>query len=388
MRPPRVLIVVNNPAFFLSHRLPIALAARGAGWDVHVATAPEPADAVARIEGQTLYHHPIPVSRSGTQPLFELKTLQALYQLYRRLRPDLLHHVTIKPVVYGGLVARMARCPAVVSAISGLGYVFAGESLRHKALRAVATRLYRGALRHPSSRVIFQNVYDQRTLEDLGITNQAKAVMIRGSGVRLDQFSTSAEPEGTPVVVLPARMLRDKGVVEFAEAARALKSRGIEARFVLAGDLDPGNPAALARETLDDWVAEGIVEWWGYCTDMPTTLKQSHLVVLPSFYGEGLPKALIEAAASGRAIVTTDHPGCRDAVADGDNGLLVPPRDSNALAEAICTLLEDPERRRAMGQRGRERAEAEFSVDEVVRQHLQVYEALLNESRSQETLSR
>ncbi|MCG5534265.1 glycosyltransferase family 4 protein [Halorhodospira sp. 9621] len=388
MSPPRVLIVVNNPSFFLSHRLPIALAARDAGWDVHVATAPEPADAVDRIEEQTLQHHPIPLSRSGTQPLEELKTLRALYHLYRELRLDLLHHVTIKPVVYGGLVARVAGCPAVVSAISGLGYVFAGESLRHRALQAVATRLYRAALRHPKSRVIFQNAYDRRTLEDLGITDPARAVMIRGSGVRLDQFSISPEPEGTPVVLLPARMLRDKGVVEFAEAARALKSREIDARFVLAGDLDPGNPAALERDTLDNWVADGIVEWWGHCTDMPTTLKQCHLVVLPSFYGEGLPKALIEAAASGRAIVTTDHPGCRDAVADGDNGLLVPPRDSDALADAIHALLEDPERRRAMGHRGRERAEAEFSVDEVVRQHLEVYEALLNESRSQKVLSR
>lgn len=387
MTRPRLLIVVNNPAFFLSHRLPIGLAARNAGWDVHVATPCQPADAIGRIEAHNLSHHPIALSRSGTRPRVELKTLIALYQIYRRLRPDLVHHVTIKPVLYGGLMARLAGCPAIVSAVSGLGYVFSGESLRHRILRTVAVRFYRHALRHPRSRVIFQNPVDRTTLHELGVIDSKQSVMIRGSGVCLEEFAQAPEPQGPPVVLLPARMLRDKGVFEFVEAAKALKRSRTEARFVLAGDLDPGNPAAIAKDTLDAWVAEGIVEWWGHCADMPMTLKQSHLVVLPSFYGEGLPKALIEAAATGRAIVTTDHPGCRDAVKDGDNGLLVPPRDSTALAEAIRTLLDDPKHRRAMAQRGRVRAEAEFSVDEVVRKHLEVYESLLNESRSQKQAS-
>ncbi|MFP4063046.1 MAG: glycosyltransferase, partial [Halochromatium sp.] len=183
---------------------------------------------------------------------------------------------------------------------------------------------------------------------------------------------------GTPLVLLPARMLRDKGVVEFIEAARTLQAEGMVARFVLAGGLDPGNPAALTEETLDAWVREGAVEWWGHCDDMAAALRGSHLVVLPS-YREGLPRALIEAAASGRAVITNNVPGCRDVVRDGDNGLLVPPRDSAALAGAIRTLLADPERRRAMGRRGRERAEAEFSIEEVVQRHLAVYEALLQQ---------
>jgi len=374
----RLLIAVNNPAFFCSHRLPIALAAQDAGWEVHIATAPEPAEAVAAIREAALPHHPIPLSRSGTHPLEELRTLRALYRLYRRLQPDVLHHVTIKPVVYGGLVARLARCPAVVSAVSGLGYLFTGESLRHRALRAVAVRLYRAALRHPCSRVIFQNPDDRATLERLGVTTPAQPVMIRGSGVPLDRFHAAPEPEDTPLVLLPARMLRDKGVVEFVEAARTLQAEGVAARFVLAGGLDPGNPAALAVETLQAWVREGVVEWWGHCEDMAAALRGSHLVVLPS-YREGLPRALIEAAATGRAAVTNDVPGCRDVVSDGDNGLLVPPRNGAALAGAIRALLADPERRRAMGRRGRERAEAEFSVEEVVQRHLAVYEALLEQ---------
>ncbi len=353
-----------------------------------MATAGEPAEALAAVREAGLRHHVIPLSRSGTRPITELRTLRALYQLYRRLRPDLIHHVTIKPVVYGGLAARAAGCPAVVSAISGLGYVFTGASLRHRALRALAVGLYRRALKHPRSRVIFQNPHDAAIFRELSITSAEQPVLIRGSGVHLDRFHHTPEPQGTPVVLLPARMLRDKGVVEFVEAARKLRSRGTEARFVLAGEPDPENPASLTTEELMSWADAGVVEWWGHCEDMANTLARSHLVVLPSFYGEGLPKSLIEAAACGRAIVTTDHPGCREAVEDGLNGLLVPLRDSNALAEAIHALLGDPERRRSMGQRGRGRAEAEFSVDEVVRQHLEVYETLLTESRYQPPLSR
>ncbi|MCG5531217.1 glycosyltransferase family 4 protein [Halorhodospira halochloris] len=371
----RLLLVVNCPFFFLSHRLPIALAAESAGWEVHIATAPEPASAVAAIHKQPFVHHPIPLSRSGLHPLKELRSVLALYHLYRYLQPDIVHQVTIKPVLYGGIVAKATGCPAVISAISGLGYIFTGRSLRHRALRRLAVVLYRAALRHKRGYTIFQNPEDRKTLKDLGITNDDQSVMVGGSGVKLDNFYYSPEPGGTPLVVLPARMLSDKGVVEFVEAARILRREGFAARFVLAGGLDP-NPAALTAETLKEWTQEGTVEWWGHCDNMAQVFRECHLVALPS-YREGLPLALAEAAASGRAVVTCDVPGCREVVRDGDNGLLVPARDSGALATAIRTLLKDPERRREMGRRGRERAEAEFSVDEVVRRHLELYESLV-----------
>lgn len=306
--------------------------------------------------------------------------MTALLQLYRRLRPAMVHHVTVKPVLYGGIAARLARVPAVVSAISGLGYLFTdGFGIRRRLLRQVAVALYRVALRHPNCKVILQNPDDAAALRSTQALGCQQEVMIRGSGVDLGRFSPCPEPNGGALIVLPARLLRDKGVQEFVEAARLLKRRRVEGRFALVGCLDLGNPSGLAEEDIRGWCEQGIVEWWGHQADMSSVLAASHLVVLPS-YGEGLPKALVEACASGRAVVTTDVPGCREVVCEGANGLLVPPRDSVALANAIELLLGDAGERVRMGRRGRERAEAEFSIEEVVRRHLETYEDLLMSS--------
>ena len=373
----RLLIVVNNPAFFLSHRLPVALEAHRRGWDVHVASPARPADAVAEIQAHGLRHHAFVLSRSGTNVFKELWSLVSLFRLYRSLRPDVVHHVTVKPLLYGGLAAWLAGARAVVAAVSGLGYVFTGDTPRHRLLRMLVLPLYRAALGHPSVRVIFQNPDDLALLERLGVVSAKGSVMIRGSGVPLDEFHPGGgHLSDVPVVVLPARMLRDKGVVEFVEAARLLRERGHQARFVLVGGLDPANPAALTQDTLARWCREGIVEWWGHRDDMATVLRDCRLVVLPS-YREGLPRALLEAAASGRAIIASDVPGCREIVRSGENGLLVPARDSVALADAIGTLIDDPRRCLEMGRKGRLIAESEFSVNEVVDRHLDVYERLL-----------
>jgi len=372
-RPVKLLIVVNDANFFISHRLPIALAARKAGYEVHVATAFGTGE--EQIQAQGFSFHPLPLTRSGGRVWQELRAFMAIYKLYRQLAPDIVHHVTIKPVLYGGVAARLAGVPAVVSAISGLGYVFIATGLRAAILRFLIQEAYRLALGHPRSRVIFQNPDDMQEFLDRRLVDEKACVLIRGSGVNVDEFRPMPEPDGPMLVVLPARMLRDKGAGEFVEAARMLKAQGLDARFVLAGDCDEGNPAAIAKQQLEIWQSEGVVEWWGRCEDMPRVFAEAHVVCLPS-YREGVPKALLEAAASGRPIVTTDVPGCREVVKNGENGLLVPARDSHALAVAIKSLLDDMELRRKMGRRSREIAEREFSIGLVVDRTLQVYEAL------------
>lgn len=374
-RKPRLLMVINSASFFLSHRLPVALAAVVDGFDVHVATAD--VTGVDCVNQTGITHHVIPLSRSGQNPLSELRTLFALYRLFRLLRPDVLHLVTVKPVLYGGLAARLARVPGMVAAISGLGFVFTGQGLRARLTLGVVSNLYRWALGHPNLRIIVQNKNDQQTLQQLTRLDAVCFRLVPGSGVDLQRYAWRPESAGEPLVILASRMLFDKGIGEFVEAARRLKRKGVQARFVLAGSSDPGNPASASDVVLKKWNQEGCVEWWGYCSDMAEIFARSHLVVLPSYYGEGLPKVLIEAAACGRAVVTTDSPGCRDAIEPNVTGLLVPVRDIPALTDAIESLIKDTERRRAMGVAARRRAEEIFPLEKVTEAHLAIYRELL-----------
>ncbi|HET9725952.1 MAG TPA: glycosyltransferase family 4 protein [Gemmatimonadales bacterium] len=366
----RLLYLFNDAPFFLSHRLPVARAAAAAGYEVHVATPPNAAAAAFGQYGLT--HHPVALTRRGVNPVGEMMAVSAIVRLYRRLRPDLVEHATIKPVLYGGLVARVLRQPGVVSWMTGLGFVFISEGARVALLRRAVAAGYRTALHRPGSWVIFENPDDRDLFVARGLTDPSRTKLIRGAGVDMTLFHPTAEAPGVPIVVLPARMLRDKGVVEFVEAARALRSAGVVARFVLVGNADPANPAGLPEELLRTWNDEGSVEWWGQREDMADVLRGAHLVCLPS-YREGLPKALVEAAASGRAIVATDAPGCREVVRHEWNGLLVPVRDAAALAESIGRLLRDPVERARMGARGRERVEDQFSDRHVIRETLAVY---------------
>lgn len=370
----RLMFVVNNPAFFMSHRVPVALAAQQAGYDVHVATMDGPA--VADIQALGMTHHAIPMTRSGKHPLQELGTLLALVRLFRRVRPDVVHLVTIKPVLYGGIAARIARVPGMVAAISGLGFVFLSNSLKMRMVRAVVARLYRVALGHPNSRVIFQNANDRDLLKSLGAVRDEQVVMIRGAGVDLDAYRASPEPPAPPVVVtMVARLLRDKGVREFVEAAAMLRARGVPVTMQLVGGLDAGNPASATQQEVDAWQRDGAVQALGERSDIAELYAASHIAVLPS-YREGLPKSLIEAAACGRAVVTTDVPGCRDAIEPGQTGLLVPVRDAQSLADAIARLAEDSALRQRMGAAGRALAESEFDIKRVARVHVELYDAL------------
>jgi glycosyltransferase involved in cell wall biosynthesis len=374
---PRLLFVLNDTGYFISHRLPIALAAQSAGFEVHVAAPESEKTAVVRARG--LLFHPLPLTRSGVNPCAEILAVFALLRLFRRVKPDVLHLVTIKPVIYGGLAARLARIPAVVAAIPGLGFVFSGQGFKARVLRFLVSRLYRAALRHPCLRAIFQNRENAETIARLAGLEAEQICLIRGAGVDLTDYAHTPLPSARdiPVVILPARLLRAKGVLEFVEAARRLRRNGVLARFALVGAPDAGNPDTICEQDIVNWVDEGVVEYWGHRADMPNVLALSSLVVLPSFYPEGLPKVLIEAQACGRAVITSDHPGCRAAITPDVTGLLVPVRDAAALADAIARLLADRERLRAMGQAGRALAEAAFDVRQVVAEHLRIYQSLL-----------
>jgi glycosyltransferase involved in cell wall biosynthesis len=312
---------------------------------------------------------------NGQNPLKELRVIADIVKMYRERQPDLVHHVTVKPVLYGSLAARLVGGPGVVNAVSGLGYLFLG-SRRARLLRPLVKALYRLALRHRRSRTIFQNPDDRDLFVGSGLVRPDQTVLIRGSGVDCDTFVPRPEPEGIPVVILPARILWDKGVAEFVEAARLIRQQDTPARFVLVGDPDPGNPAAVPTATLEAWVREGIIDSWGHRRDMPEALSSATVVVLPS-YREGLPKALLEAAACGRPVVATDVPGCREIVRHNVNGLLVPVRDAPALANATRLLLQSPALRHRLGEAGRRIAEREFAEQLVVDQTLDVYRRLL-----------
>lgn len=368
----RLLFVVNDAVFFLSHRLNIARAALEAGWEVHVATAPGPA--VKHIEAEGFRQHTLPLSRSGANPLAELRTLWALFRLFRRLRPTLVHAVTIKPVLYSGLLAPWAGVPVLVQAVSGLGQVFIAEGRVASLRRALLIAAYRFAFRHPHSRVIFQNPDDRVALRRA--IRDRQAALIPGAGVDPVEFTPRPQPPGEPLVVLASRMLWAKGVGEFVEAARRLRERGVSARFALVGDSDPGNPSAVPDERLRAWGASGVVEWWGRREDMHRVFAEAHVVCLPS-YREGLPKVLLEAASCGRAIIATDVPGCREIVRDGHNGLLVYPHDPEALASALERVLKDRGLRARMGARGREMVMSGFTSAQVVEKTLAIYRGLL-----------
>jgi glycosyltransferase involved in cell wall biosynthesis len=370
----KLLFVVNIDWFFLSHRLPIALAAQKAGFEVHLATGIT--DKLGVLQAYGFQVHALGLIRRGLGLINAAQTAVELRRIIKRVRPDVVHLVTIKPVLLGGLVARWTQVPALVSAVSGLGYVFTARGLKARLREKLVRRVYGWALGHHNQAVIFQNPDDRDALIAATGLPYCKVEMIRGSGVNLAQYRVMPAADGVPVVLFPARLLADKGVFEFVAAARLLRENGTSARFVLAGLVDTSNPTSVTQAQLAGWLEEGVVEHWGYRTDMPQVLACATVVVLPS-YREGMPKALLEAAACGRPIVTTDVPGCRDAIEPGVTGVLVPVREVRGLAQAIEQLLSCPERRTAMGLAGRRLAEKEFDVRAVIAKHLHIYERLL-----------
>ena len=368
--PTRLLYFVTEDWYFCSHRLALAVAAQEAGYEVTVLTRVAEHGDLIRSQGLRLL--PIALSRQGMNPVRELRLMRRVVRAYRQVRPHLVHQVALKPILYGSLAARLVGVPYVVNALAGLGFLFSSERPRARLLRPLVKLGFHHLLRGEGNRVILQNPDDRDLLTGALRVPADRVRLIRGAGVDLNRFRPTSEPEGPPVVVLASRLLWDKGVGEFVEAARRLRTRNTQARFVLVGAPDPGNPSAIPQAVLAQWEKEGAVELWGHRTDMDRVFAQSHLVCLPS-YREGLPKVLLEAAACGHPLVATNVPGCREVVRDGQNGLLVPAKDSAALAGALERLIGDAALRADFGARSHAIAEAGFGIERVIAQHLGLY---------------
>ncbi|MGH7628496.1 MAG: glycosyltransferase family 4 protein [Gemmatimonadales bacterium] len=376
-----LLMVISEDWFFWSHRRALALAAHEAGFDVVIA-APERAHADA-IRGLGLTLVPLrELDRRSRRPVQEWRTVRELVRVYREVRPDLVHHVTIKPVLYGSLAARLAGVPAVINGIYGLGHVFSGRGQRAALLRTAVTAAYRASFRLLGRRlhVTFENAADRDRFIRLGICRTTQASVIRGMGFDPVTFHPRPFPAGEPVVMMAGRLLWSKGVRQLVEAVARARANGAVCRLALVGAPDPGNPAAVPESQLREWAAAGAAEWWGHRSDMPQALEQATIVALPSAYAEGLPKVLIEAAAVGRPLVATDIPGCREIVRDGENGYLVPSDDVPALAGAIDRLVRDRALRERFGRRSHELS-VEFTDAVVNRETLELYHALLAAER-------
>jgi glycosyltransferase involved in cell wall biosynthesis len=372
---PKLLYLVSEDWYFVSHRLSLAFAAKEAGFDVSVATRVTNHGEEIRDAGLNLI--PITLARSGLNPLYEARTISELNTVFARETPDLVHDVALKPVIYGAWAAHKAGVKGIVNALMGLGWVFSSDSLKARALRPFVRHALRRALSAPGTRTIVQNADDAALIANQKLAPRDSIRLIRGSGVNPADYAAEDAGADVPLVVLPARLLIAKGVREFINAAALLKAEGVKARFALVGEPDTDNPAAIPPEEILDAVIAGDVEHWGWRHDMPQVFSEASLVCLPTFYGEGVPKALIEAAASARAIVTTDVPGCREIVHPGENGWLVPPRDVGALATALRQAIAQPGLCAEFGGRGRRIVEREFSLDAVISDTLAVYGELV-----------
>lgn len=372
---PTLLFFVTADWFFCSHFLERAKASQEAGYEVIVVTHVDRHRAAIEDAGFRLIN--LEIDRRSLNPLAALYTLWQLINLYRRERPDIIHQVALKPILLGSLAARFSSVKSIVNAVVGGGYTFTSDSRMMRVIRPLLVLALRFLLNPQGSKVIFENEDDLLSFVRKGLVHEEDAVLIEGAGINVDLYcAKSLEPSPRPVIVLPARLLWDKGIGEFVQAARMLRAQGVQARFVLIGGPDLGNRANIDNATLERWKEDGIVELWGFRNDMPKVLYEADIVCLPS-YREGLPKALLEGMAAALPCVTTDVPGCRAAVHDGVNGLLVPPRDPEALAGALLRLINEPCLRRQMGLRGRERVLAEFASRIICRQTLSVYDNLL-----------
>lgn len=365
----RIVLFANTDWFLYNFKRSLAHALREAGHEL-ILMSPDGEHARLLI-AEGFKWQAFPFSRSGINPFAELMAIWRLWRVYRALRPDVVHHFTIKCVIYGSLAARWAGVARVVNSITGLGFAILANTPKARLIRPVVLALYRAALR--GSRVLFQNKDNLETLRSFGVLESAEAEVVPGDGIDTEHFSP--DPGHTPgnCVLMMGRLLHSKGVAEYVAAARIVRLQRPAVRFLLAGAPDPGNPECISEEQLTQWRDEGAVEFLGQRDDVLALQQAADVVVLPSTQGEGMPRALLEGAACGKPMVATDVPGSRELVVEGENGFLVPPSDADALAEAILRLLNNPALAQHMGAQARERVIAVYSNACVTRQSFQAY---------------
>lgn len=370
---PKIFLAANTDWYLYNFRISLAEFLRSQGMEV-VFVCPR-GRFISDVQAKGYRWIQWEVGRNTITPLGEIVSFFKLLRIYWREKPLIVHHHTIKCVLYGTLAARLTRVRGIVNSITGMGYIFSSTDRRATMLRPFVKLFYRWVLRQRNVRVIFENKTDLEIFISQQLTGRGQVTLISGVGVDTNKFLPTPEPADPIVILMASRMLWDKGVGIFVEAMRILNKRH-RFRAVLAGEPDSGNPSHIEPHVLENWQKEGLVEWWGWQADMPGTYSKSHIVAFPTMYGEGVPTVLLEALACGRAVVATDVPGCRDVITHGVNGLLIPARSAEALAEALEILILDKDMRSRMGGIGREIAVKQFSISKVNRETLAVYNLL------------
>ncbi len=368
----KILYIINVDWFFISHFLPIGKEGLKRGYEIHVACGIT--DKKEYLENLGFMVHPLSMTRSGTTIKNELKTIVEIYKIIKAINPNILEFFTIKPVLYGGIVSRFLSVPKKVFYITGLGYIFIAKGFKSFIVRNIVKTLYSFAITGKNNSIITENIYDKGLINKLKAVKSSQIKIIKGAGVDLTEYEYIEEDNENIIVSMACRLLRDKGVFEYIEAVKILKQRHPNVKFELYGDIDIHNPASLTNDDVEKIKKDDSVKVYGFSSDISSVFSNSNIVVLPS-YREGLPKVLIEAAACGRAVVTTDVPGCRDAIEQDITGFLCQAKNSISLAEQIEKLIVENERRNSFGKMGRVLACREFDINKVIKKHFEIYES-------------
>ena len=392
---PRLLFITSDAPFFITHFLPLAQAAHEKGYAVHIAAPLDSGSgrgdkaAAETLRAKDLIFHEIGLKRAGTNPLSELTLVAQLAALINKIKPDLIHGLGLKPVLYAGTIARLRGIRAI-HAVIGLGLPFMGEGFAARLRRTLLRFALGFVFANPRSWVTVENEDDRAIVLSTGSAKPTRIARLYGVGADLALFHPRAEAveDATPIIMFAARLIAPKGIYDFVEAARRIRTKGPSARFVLQCQPDRKNRNAVSEAEVEAWQREGVIEWWGNSTKMAGDLRRADIFCLPTYYREGLPKVLIEAAATGLPIVTTDVPGCRDVVRDGENGIVIPPRDVDALEAALRRLITDLPFRHAAGVKSRMIAEERFSVTFFLDTYLGIFDALLGDATSTRAISR
>lgn len=372
----KLMIVVSEDWYFWSHRLSLATSAINSGFDVTLLTKLN--QLKKSIEEKGINVLDINFTRSSNTPFTDILNIIRLIRIYKKEKPDIIHNVSLKTILISSVSSLFISNTAIINAFTGLGYLFSSNKMKAKMIRLFVRSALKFILNKSNNWSVFQNPDDLNLLKELKIIDPNRSLIICGSGVDTNKFSYKRDTNTIPVVMLASRMLWDKGIGEFVEAAKIARINNIKAKFLLVGGIDKANPMAISHSKLEKWNSEGCIVWKGQCNNMPEVLSLASIVCLPSFYGEGLPKVLLEAAAIGRPLIATDAPGCREIVQNGENGFLVTVRDISSLYDAIITLIADKNLRDKMGKKSRLLVESHFSTDTVNSKMIQLYKSTQN----------